>query len=224
MQSYNSGLIALDRRDLTVGATPTDTICSPFHLGIQDDQFPANCLGWEHDIHSTENNEGVFATTDITIEKRLDLVLSGRYDFYQVKSSDTGILSYAPPGPASASKGDGTFSASLSYKLGFGLMPYVTYARASSLEVQQAGDISTSDIVGDGWLSRSDLTEGGVKFQFLNHTIVGSVDGYLQNRTQIAGLNELTQATARLASSSRCATWRPRTSASRSPATPSTPR
>src|SRR6185312_14735009 len=32
MQSFNSGLIALDRRDLSVGETPTDSICDPFTL------------------------------------------------------------------------------------------------------------------------------------------------------------------------------------------------
>lgn len=195
MQSYNSGLIALDRRDLSVGATPTDVICDPFLAGVRGDQVPADCLGWETDIHSSENDEGVFATTDIALEKRLDLVLSGRYDAYQVRSSDTGILPYEAAGPVSAGKGDGTFSASLDYRLGFGLMPYVTYARASGLEVQQAGDLNTTDVADGGWLSRSDLTEGGLKFQLLNHTLVGSVDAYLQDRTQISGLNELTQAT-----------------------------
>jgi iron complex outermembrane receptor protein len=188
MQSFNSGLIALDRRDLSVGATPTDTICDPFALGIKGDQVPTNCQGWEEDIHSTENDAGIFGTTDIQIG-RLDLILGGRYDWYSVRSSDTGILSFDAPGPVSASKGDGTYSVSATYKLPWGFMPYITYAKASSLEVQQAGDIKPNDILSGGWLSHSDLTEGGVKFQLLNNTIVGSIDGYLQNRTLLAGFN-----------------------------------
>ena len=188
MQSFNSGLIALDRRDLSVGATPTDTICDPFALGITGDQVPTNCQGWEEDIHSTENDAGLFGTSDIEIGK-LDVILGGRYDWYDVSSIDTGILSFDSVGRQSASKGDGTFSASASYKLPFGLMPYVTYAQASSLEVQQAGDLKPSDIASGGWLSHSDLTEGGLKFQLLNSTIVGSIDGYQQDRTLLAGFN-----------------------------------
>ncbi|HEX3406811.1 MAG TPA: TonB-dependent receptor plug domain-containing protein, partial [Caulobacteraceae bacterium] len=63
MQSFNSGLIALDRRDLTVGATATDSMCDPFTLGITNDQVPTNCMGWENDIHSRQNDAGVFFTT-----------------------------------------------------------------------------------------------------------------------------------------------------------------
>jgi iron complex outermembrane receptor protein len=188
MQSFNSGLIALDRRDLSVGATPTDTICDPFALGISGDQSPSNCLGWEQDIHSTYNDAGAFATTDISVFKRLDVILSGRYDGYDAHSTDTGILSFDSPS-GSASKGDGTYSVSISYKLPFGLMPYFTYARASSLEVQQAGDLKPADIDDGGWLSHSELIEGGVKFQLLDHTIVGSIDGYQQDRTLLAGFN-----------------------------------
>ena len=92
MQSFNSGLIALDRRDLSVGATPTDSMCDPFTAGVTGDQVPSNCQGWDIDIHSTENDAGAFVTTDIEVGRKLDIVLGGRYDFYQVTSSDTGIF------------------------------------------------------------------------------------------------------------------------------------
>ena len=195
MQSFNSGLIALDRRDLSVGPTSTDKICDPFAVGVTGDQVPANCQGWELDIHSRENDAGIFGTTDISIGHKLDLILGGRYDWYDVKSSDTGIFSFDTRGPVGASKGDGTFSASATYKLGWGLMPYITYAQASALEVQQAGDLKPNDILSGGWLSRSDLTEGGVKFQWFNNTVVGSLDGYQQNRTQLAGFNSVAERT-----------------------------
>ena len=42
----------------------------------------------------------------------------------------------------SASKGCVTYTASVSYKLGWGLMPYVTYAQDAALEVRQAGDLT----------------------------------------------------------------------------------
>lgn len=201
MQSFNSGLIALDRRDLSVGETPTDSMCDPFTQGVTGDQVPTNCQGWEEDIHSTENDAGVFFTTDISLMKRLDVVLGGRYDWYDIKSSDTGILDFDYPAgiangtPESASKGHFTYSASVTYKLGWGLMPYFTYAQDAALEVQQAGDIKVADVLSGGWLSKSDLTEGGVKFQLLNNTLVGSIDGYVQDRTSLAGLNAVSQRT-----------------------------
>jgi iron complex outermembrane receptor protein len=194
MQSFNTGLISLDRRDLSAGPTPSDSMCDPFTLGITGDQVPADCIGWEQDIKSREGDAGVFATTDVAIGPRLDLVLGGRYDDYDVRSTDTGIQSF-DAARAAAHKGGWTGSASVSYKLGFGLMPYFTYARANSLEVQQAGDLKPNDIASNGWLAKSDLTEGGVKFQLLNKTLVGALDAYVQHRTQLAGLNSISEAT-----------------------------
>jgi len=202
MQSFDDGLIALDRRDLSVGATPTDTICDPFQVGDLGDQIPANCQGWEFDVHSVEYDAGGFVTTDITLWKRLDIVLGGRYDGYYVKSGDTGIfaradvgLEFDQPGPASASKGAASYTVSASYRLERGLMPYVTYASDHALEVQQAGDLMPSQIAGDAWLSQSNLVEGGLKFQLLDNTLVGGIDGYRQQRTALSGLNNVSQAT-----------------------------
>jgi iron complex outermembrane receptor protein len=187
MQSFNSGVIALDRRDISQGWSPTDTICSPFVGGVTGDSIPYKCLGWEQDIHSKINDVGLFDTVDISVAKRLDLVLGGREDYYHVKSSDSGILSYETAGPVSASKWMGSYSLSASYKLGYGLMPYFTYAENSALEYGQAGDISTSLIQNGGWLRNSELTEAGVKFQALNGALVGSLDYYRQSRPVLTG-------------------------------------
>lgn len=187
MQTYNSGEIALDRRDISYGATAQDTPCDPFTLNISGDSYPSNCLGWEGDLHSTVNDAGVFFTSDINFDKRLDLTLGARYDYYNVKSSDTGILSYEAAGPLSASKGKATYTASLSYKLPFGLMPYGTIAQTSALEYGQASDISTALIENGGWVRDSRLTEAGIKFQFFGGKLVGSADYYWQDRPQVNG-------------------------------------
>jgi iron complex outermembrane receptor protein len=186
MQSYLSGVIALDRRDISYGATPTDTLCDPFSIGDTGDQIPSNCLGWETDIHSKINDAGVFDTADISIGKRLDLVIGGRYDDYYVKSQDSGILAaYDAVGVYSASKALGTYTASASYKIGWGLMPYVTYAMDSALQYGQAGDISPNLIPNGGWIRNSDLGEAGVKFQLFGGRMVGSLDVYRQTRPQL---------------------------------------
>jgi iron complex outermembrane receptor protein len=195
MQSFNSGLIAVDRRDYSVGATPTDTMCDPFAAGITGDQKPANCIGWEMDVHSHEGDGGIFATTDIEIGRKLDIILGARNDDYHVRSVDTGILPFETTAPQSASKDNASYTASVSYKLGWGLMPYLTYARDGALEVQQAGDLKPQDIQTGAWISQSDLAEAGVKFQLLNHTLVGSVDIYKQHRAEPAGLSDVSQRT-----------------------------
>ena len=194
-QSFNTGLIAVDRRDYSVGATPTDTLCNPFAAGVTGDQVPAGCIGWEEDIHSREGDGGVFATTDIEIGRRLDIILGARNDDYHVHSTDTGIQPFETTAPQSASRDNASYTASASYKLGWGLMPYLTYARDGALEVQQAGDLKPQDIQSGAWISQSDLAEAGLKFQLLNHTLVGSFDVYKQHRTEPAGLTDVSQRT-----------------------------
>jgi iron complex outermembrane receptor protein len=188
-ESYNSGLIALDRRDISFGATPTDIIDDPFSqesYGLQ----------WENDNKSIWDQAGIFFTSDIYFGKRLNLMLGGRYDHYSVQSHDTGLVSYQPSGKLKDGKVRGTYTASLSYQLDFGLMPYVTYAKASALEMSQAGDIAPSLISNGSWLSDSDLAEGGVKFQLLSGTLVGSLALYRQDRTQLtSGPNPTVQGT-----------------------------
>ncbi|WP_374569777.1 TonB-dependent siderophore receptor [Phenylobacterium sp.] len=179
-ESYNSGLIALDRRDISYGATANDIIDDPFSpesYGLQ----------WENDNHSRWRDAGVFFTSDIYFGERLNLMLGARYDDYDVKSHDDGLVSYQPTGEQKAGKGKGTYTASLSYQFPFGLMPYITYAKGAALEMSQAGDIAPSLISKGSWLSDSDLAEGGVKFQLLKGTLVGSLSLYRQNRTQLTG-------------------------------------
>ncbi|WP_297512569.1 TonB-dependent siderophore receptor [uncultured Caulobacter sp.] len=180
-ESFNSGLIALDRRDISFGATPTDIIDSPF-----DDEPGGIGLKWENDNRSTWKQTGVFVTSDIDVG-RWNLVLGGRWDRYSVQSQDTGFLSYVVAGRQTAGRDKATWNASLTYKLPIGLMPYVSYAKAAALEMSQAGDVAPNLVADGSWLSSSDLTEAGVKFQLLRGTLVGSLAAYDQNRTQIAG-------------------------------------
>jgi iron complex outermembrane receptor protein len=180
-ESFNSGLIALDRRDLTVGATPNDTIDSPF------DSEPGGIgVGWENDIGSRWRQTGAFATADITLPARFGLLLGGRIDHYRVRSTDDGVLAYAPPSAAD-SDGKATWNASLSWNSGGAAMPYIALAKTSALELSQAGDLATGVIANGSWLSDGDLSEAGVKFQLLHGTLVGSLAAYRQTRTQLTG-------------------------------------
>jgi iron complex outermembrane receptor protein len=179
-ESYNSGVIALDRRDISQPALPNDIIASPFSAVAPGQE----ALGWENDVRSNTADASLFATSDIAWEHGLDLTLGGRYDDYTVRSVDDGVLSYEPPS-GRAAKGSLTYSASLSYKTDFGLVPYVTNAKSSAIEIGQASQVMTSLIAGDDWLSDSFLDEAGVKFAFLDNHLVGSLAWYRQQRTQL---------------------------------------
>jgi len=190
-ESFNSGLIAIDRRDISVGAQPNDIIDSPFSAepaGVQG-------LEWENDNRGTWSQTGLFFTSDVKFGQRLTLTLGGRYDWYDVAAQDTGFLTFAPTGRQADSRGKGTYSASLTYQTPVGLMPYISYAKASALEVSQAGEVAPNLVADGSWLSDSDLAEAGVKFQLLKGTLVGSLAAYRQNRTQLSGLTPVVQGT-----------------------------
>jgi iron complex outermembrane receptor protein len=179
-QSFNSGVIALDRRDLTQGAMPNDIIDSPFNR----DAPGVTGLSWESDLDSRIGNTGLFAYTDLA-HGGLHLLLGARYDAFHVSSRDSGVLAYAPP--AGRANGDRlSWSASLSFQSQSGLTPYVTHARSHALEAGQAGEIPTTLLVNGGWLSSSTLDEAGVKYAAPD--LEAGLSLYRQSRTRLSQL------------------------------------
>jgi iron complex outermembrane receptor protein len=179
-ESFNSGVIALDRRDISLGAAPNDIIDSPFNT----DPPGTVGLGWENDVRTSSSDAGAFITSDLNWNDSLDLTLGGRYDAYNVRSVDAGVLAFEPT-TGRGNAGRFTYSASLSYKAPWGLVPYVTTAKSSAIEIGQASQVVTSLLAGRDWLSNSFLNEVGVKFTALDDHLVGSLDWYVQNRTQL---------------------------------------
>jgi iron complex outermembrane receptor protein len=179
-ESFNSGVIALDRRDISQGAAANDIIDSPFHV----DPPGTVGLGWENDVRSNTSDAGAFVTSDLVWNDGLDLTVGGRYDAYNVRSVDQGVLAFEPAS-GRGNAGRFTYSASLSYKTPWGLVPYVTSAKSSAIEIGQASQVLTSLLAGRDWLSNSFLNEAGVKFTALDDHLLGSLDWYVQNRTQL---------------------------------------
>ncbi|HWY65277.1 MAG TPA: TonB-dependent receptor [Rhizomicrobium sp.] len=179
-ESFNSGVIALDRRDISQGPAANDIIDSPFNV------HPPGTfgMGWEDDVRTNTGDAGAFVTTDLNWDDSLDLTLGGRYDDYTVRSVDMGVLSFEP-GAGRGDAGRFTYSASLSYKTPWGLVPYVTSAKSAAVEIGQASEVLPSLLAGRDWLSNSFLDEVGVKFTALDDHLLGSLDWYVQNRTQL---------------------------------------
>jgi iron complex outermembrane receptor protein len=179
-ESYNSGVIALDRRDISQGPVPNDIIDSPFTPAP-----PGTIgLGWENDVLTNTTDAGAFTTSDLTLDESLDLTVGGRYDDYNVRSVDLGVLAYEPES-GQGDAGRFTYTASLSYKTPFALVPYVTSAKSDAIEIGQASQVLTSLLADRDWLSASFLDEAGVKFSLLDAHLQGSLDWYVQNRTQL---------------------------------------
>ena len=179
-ESFNSGVIALDRRDISVGAFPNDILDSPF----TPDPPGSVGLGWENDVRSTVTDGGLFLVNDTSWDNGLDLTVGGRYDNYNVRSVDLGVMAFEPT-DGKGGKGVFTYSVSLSYKTPFGIVPYITNAKSSAVEIGQAGQVATSLLAGRDWLSASFLNEAGVKFDLLDQHLVGSLAWYAQSRTQL---------------------------------------
>jgi iron complex outermembrane receptor protein len=177
-ESFNSGIIALDRRDISRGAAPNDIFASPF-----GGDPPGVALGWENDVRSNTADAGAFITSDAEWNN-LSLTVGGRYDTYNVRSVDVGVMAYEP-GAGRGNAGRFTWSASLSYKTPWGLVPYMTTAKSSAVEIGQAGQVLTSLLASRDWLSNSFLNEAGVKFSLLDDHLQGALDWYVQNRTAL---------------------------------------
>jgi iron complex outermembrane receptor protein len=183
-QSFNSGVIALDRRDLTQGPAANDTIDSPFN----SDPAGSIGLGWENSVSSNIADAGLFAQSEFSWQG-LNLLLGGRYDDYTVRSRDDGVLAYEPPS-GRAGGGRVTGSASLSWQLG-DWMPYLTHAVSSALEAGQAGEVPTQLLVTGGWLSASRLDELGLKYAASPSNfgeLEASLALYRQSRSQLSQL------------------------------------
>jgi iron complex outermembrane receptor protein len=179
-ESFNSGVIALDRRDISQGPAANDIVDSPF----TSDPPGSIGLGWENNVHSDTADAGLFLVDDLVWDQGLDLTLSGRYDAYHAQSMDEGVLAFEPVSGRSA-KGALTYSASLSYKTDWGLVPYWTNAKSDALEIGQASQVPTSLLAAGDWLSHSFLDEAGVKFALLGNHLTGSLAWYRQDRTQL---------------------------------------
>jgi iron complex outermembrane receptor protein len=180
----STSFIGLDRRDIIAGASANDIFDDPFSDEV------GGGLGWNLHNISKWHDRGLFGVADIMIFDRLNLVLGGRLDDYSVKSQDVGSsASAANRRGFKDAKGKGTYSLSASYKTPFGLMPYVTYAETAALEVSQAGDINPAQVGNKSWLSDSDLREAGVKGQWFNGALLGSLSAYRQTRTALNSIS-----------------------------------
>lgn len=125
---------------------------------------------------------------DLDFAFGLDVTLGARYDHLDVKATNITSKMEAPdPDPvnnnASGSKGAWSWSASANYKLPFGLIPYGTVARQSTVIAGQGAEIYPTDVLAGTYISASKLYEAGLKGSWLDNTLYAAVSVYKQKRT-----------------------------------------
>jgi iron complex outermembrane receptor protein len=142
-----------------------------------------NCGYTDYDIgHYTDL--AIAGLVDLDFNFGLDVVLGGRYDSVTAKSASVAELleSHAVLNEKDT-KGGFSYNASVSYKLPFGVIPYATIAKQSTIITGQGADILAADIASGTFLSASKLYEAGIKGTFLDGKLYAAISVYKQKRT-----------------------------------------
>jgi iron complex outermembrane recepter protein len=154
------------------------------------DALSDRLLSTECDCDYSEYYEGKYTNyalaglADIDLAFGLNVTLGGRYDWIDVESNTpAGVLRFG--GADSAKDSDGAFSytASANYDTGIGLIPYITYAKQSTVIAGQGAEITIGNVDGGSWLSASKLFEVGLKGEFLDKRLYAAINYYKQERT-----------------------------------------
>ncbi len=197
-----------DFRDLTVGPTPDDRIAPATTDPFKGVTFTTDADGNNTGIasgdpgrnynlgqKSVNDDLGIFFVSDISMGN-FYLLLGARYDEYNVDSEEVAVtlldIPYAsldsiPAGQVSGDDDALNFNVSLSYQTDFGLIPYATYAEASSLSTEQLGNIIPGSVVDSLFLQDSELKEIGVKFSGFDDRLYTTLAYYDQEKTERAG-------------------------------------
>jgi iron complex outermembrane receptor protein len=166
------------RVDLSVGYTPAS------------DRLLSNESGTDYAdyLRGHYTDLGAAALVDLDFNFGLDVIGGLRYDHVDVTSSyDPSRMDHTPSViNGSDSQGGWSWNGSVSYKLPFGLHPYGTIARQTTIVVGQGAEIAPDALIstgGSGFLAASKLYEGGIKGSWLNEKLYAAVSVYQQTRT-----------------------------------------
>ena len=164
------------RVDLSVGYTP-----------LSDRLLSNECgCNYTNYIKGHFTDYGFAGLLDADFDFGLDVILGGRYDKVDVTSRfDPTKMRLAPSvgaTPGSGSKGGWSWNASVSYKLPFGLIPYGTISRQTTVIAGQGSEIDPVTAKAGTFLTASKLYEGGIKGSWLGGKLYAAVSVYDQER------------------------------------------
>ena len=190
-QTFLSGYLAVDRRDLSVGPTGGDIFDDPFSQ-------EANGIGWDTDLSSKTTDLAFFAVSDIAFHERLHLLASLRLDRFSASSINTGATIFNPAlGFVRFKDSDFTpsYELSLRYDVIDAVSLYATYAENNALETNDGGGIEVDRIDQKNFVADSNLYEAGLKLR--RRDLVGSLAFYRQTRQRSDPFGNLDEETSK---------------------------
>ncbi len=190
-QTFLSGYLAVDRRDLTVGPTGGDIFDDPF-------TEEANGVPWDTDLSSLTTDLAFFAVTNAKLTERLSLLASLRLDRFTASSINEGATIFNPALGFARFEGEdfkASYETSLSYALTDGVIAYATYAENNTLETNDAGGVEVDRIDQDNFVADSELVEAGLKAG--TDALTASLAFYRQERTRADPFGNVDQETSK---------------------------
>jgi iron complex outermembrane receptor protein len=170
----------VDRRDLSVGATPNDRFQGPFNSGGN--------VFFQYFQKGSYGNPGAYWLSDFLFWNKLTATVGVRFDRYT--PDFMGRFNGEPMTPGKASSNAATYNASVSYKLPFHMQPYFTAATSRFLDLGQGNELDAGQVRDGTYLQNSTLYEGGVKTSGLTQKVFASLAVFRQKR---AAYNNLTR-------------------------------
>ena len=177
----NSGVNGQDRRDLSQPITPDEIFNAVFSTPGMDG------YQWDDAVTSRQSDIAAFLLEDALLFDHLDITAGARSDNYSLRSDDAGALATPPgttPTRADESASPTSYSLSLSVKNPWAV-PYLTYARSYSLNIDQGDAIDPSFLTSHNAIGRSTLREAGMKTSQFGGRLFAAIDVYRQNNEYV---------------------------------------
>lgn len=161
--------------------------------GTYEDGMPIASQG-----ESVWTEYGIGAMADIELWNKLNIIAGARYDYARARNSEnagtfnTNTGTSANPGAfratgSSVSNSDdgGSWSVSASYKLPWGLHPYVTMAQ-SSVTLDGSNNRLSNGLVNLGFIGKAELKEAGIKATAFRDKLFVTLATYEQSRINVS--------------------------------------
>jgi iron complex outermembrane receptor protein len=180
-QYLNDGVNVQDRRDLSQPITPDEIFNAVFSSPGRDG------YQWDDAVTSRQADVAAFLLEDVLLLRYLDVTAGVRNDNYSLKSDDAGTLVTKPgatPVWSSEKASPTTYSVSVSVRNPW-VVPYYTYARSYSLNIDQGDAVEPSFVAGHDAIGVSTLREAGLKTSQLGGRLYASVDLYRQQNEYV---------------------------------------
>lgn len=148
----------------------------------------------------TKGNYTDYATAflaDVTIKEKLNILAGARYDYLDMESEGLADGVANAGVKASDSKGAESWSISVSYELPYGVRPYATIARQSTLITGQGGQIDVGNLVAGTAVADSKLDEFGIKAKLLGGKLYTALDYFTQERLDFSAQDLVTNNTTK---------------------------